>query len=823
MTLEGSTGTLAGGRRREPGGVDDGSDGVSQLRVRVGERELTADGSKPIVIGRDGTADIVSTCDQVSRHHAVVWLDPAQGWVLQDTDSRNGTYREGERVGRVLLDAPVVVWLGHPVTGEAIELEPLVERARPGGPLADQAVLGVPMSVGQPASVYRAEGILRIGRGQDNDLVLDDILVSRHHAELRPDGSGFSIVDLGSHNGTYVDGARVKEAHLTRGSLVSIGRHLLRLVDGALEEYVDTGQIDFAAYGLRVEIKGGRRLLNDVSFSLGPSNLLAILGPTGVGKSTLLKALTGFVPADHGTVLYNGRDLYAAYDELRHRIGYVPQDDILHPDLTVRRALEFAARLRLPRDLSEAERTQRVCEVIAELGLTERADLAIHRLSGGQRKRTSVALELLAQPSLLFLDEPTSGLDPGYEKAVMELLREVADTGRTVIVITHSVQSLDLCDRVLFLAPGGNLAYFGNPAAVTERFGVREYADVFTRIDRSDPAEWTAGTGPPTVPLPAAPPPPGPRPTGRVRSQSGWGRQVATLARRYLAIIAADRRTLALLLLQGPLVGLILLGTTKEGGLAQSGVVNSRAALVLVNLVLAVTFIGLTNAVREIVKELPIYRRERAVGLSLSAYLTSKALVLGAFTVLQAVVLTLIATARQGGLNDPVSALGSARAELVISMVLTALAAMATGLLISSVVSSADKATLMLPLVLLLSVLLASPNLEVATKPVAKQLAQLTTAKWGFAASGSVVGFYTLIARPDCEVGPTGETAESSALKEVQRQMNLTIPRCDSAVRHRAATWYLDLGALGALTVGQIVIAGLLLRRQDPTRRRPRR
>ena len=156
-------------------------------------------------------------------------------------------------------------------------------------------------------------------------------------------------------------------------------------------------------------------------------------------------------------------------------------------------------------------------------------------------------------------------------------------------------------------------------------------------------------------------------------------------------------------------------------------------------------------------------------------------------------------------------------------MVLVGLAAMATGLLISAAVNSADKATLMLPLVLLVSLLPASPSLEVATKPVTKQLAQLTTAKWGFAASGSVAGLYTLIARPDCEVGPTGETTDSSALKYIQRQMNLTVPRCDPAVRHRARSWYLDLGALGGLTVGQLVLAGLLLRRQDPTRRRVRR
>src|SRR4029077_12488102 len=171
---------------------------------------------------------------------------------------------------------------------------------------------------------------------------------------------------------------------------------------------------------------------------------------------------------------------------LRRRIGYVPQDDILHPELTVRQALEYAAQLRLPPDLTNVERSRRVSDVMGELGLGDRADLAIHRLSGGQRKRTNVALELLAQPSPLFLDEPTSGLDPGYEKTVMELLRTLADSGRTVIVVTHSVESLDLCDRLLFLAPGGVTAYFGSPGSATAHFGVRDYADVFRRLENED-------------------------------------------------------------------------------------------------------------------------------------------------------------------------------------------------------------------------------------------------------------------------------------------------------------------------------------------------
>ena len=193
----------------------------------------------------------------------------------------------------------------------------------------------------------------------------------------------------------------------------------------------------------------GRVLLDNVSFGLDRNTFLAVVGPSGAGKSTLLNALTGFRPAPRGTVLYDGRDLYAEYEELQSRIGLVPQDDVLHPQLTVGRALEFAAELRFADDVTADERSARVDEVLEELGLTARRDLAIEQLSGGQRKRVSVALELLAKPSLLFLDEPTSGLDPGYERSLMELLRGLADGGRTVVVVTHSVQSLDLCDRVL--------------------------------------------------------------------------------------------------------------------------------------------------------------------------------------------------------------------------------------------------------------------------------------------------------------------------------------------------------------------------------------
>lgn len=337
---------------------------------------------------------------------------------------------------------------------------------------------------------------VRIGRGPDNDLVVDDLIVSRNHAELqaRPDGT-YEIVDLGSHNGTFLNGQPVERALITPGDIVGIGHSAFCLVGDQLQEYVDSGEVSLDVQDLTVEVDKGRKtLLDQVSFPVGEKCLLAVVGPSGAGKSTLLNALTGQRPADHGTVLYDGRDLYRDYAELRQRIGLVPQDDILHAQLTVRRALTYAAELRFPQDTAKEERLARVDEVIGELGLGQRADQPIHSLSGGQRKRVSVALELLTKPSLLFLDEPTSGLDPGMDRSVMHMLRGLADDGRTVIVVTHSVLSLDVCDRLLVLAPGGKVAYYGPPDDTLAFFGYRQWPEAFEAFERDTDRDWAGST-----------------------------------------------------------------------------------------------------------------------------------------------------------------------------------------------------------------------------------------------------------------------------------------------------------------------------------------
>src|SRR6185312_14893419 len=372
------------------------------------------------------------------------------GWVFEDAGSRNGTFVGARRIRQVDINGEVVFRLGNPDTGAQLACSvPLTAVSRTG---ADRKPI---------TAVQVRTPRLRIGRAPDNDIVVPDLIISRHHAELRETVDGrYEIVDLGGHNGTFVNGQRVTSAVLDDTDIIGIGRATFRVAGNEVQEFVDTGDVSLIAEKLTVRTGKGKVLLDNVSFPIPERCLVGIIGPSGAGKSTLLGAVTGTQPATEGSVKYDNRDLYTHYPELRHRIGLVPQADILHTQLQSRRALRFAAELRFPGDTSAAERDRRVDEVLEELGLAAHADTRIDSLSGGQRKRVSVAVELLTKPSLLFLDEPTSGLDPGLDKSVMEMMRDLAHEGRTIVVVTHSVANLDTCDRLLVLVPGGKIAYY---------------------------------------------------------------------------------------------------------------------------------------------------------------------------------------------------------------------------------------------------------------------------------------------------------------------------------------------------------------------------
>ena len=559
------------------------------LAVRAQGSDRTLPAGPSYTIGRDPKSDIVVNEDRVSWQHAVLKLDRGS-WVLEDTGSTNGTFVGTQKVQKITLDGETTVRLGHPADGPelscstgapprphtVIAAKPVVAAAAAAAPAAPVMAAGASTASRREPSVIRRlpTKVLRIGRAPDNDIVVSDLSVSRYHAELRRTANAYQIVDLDSYNGTFVNGQQVGSAPLTEGDIVGIGPSTFRLSGTELQEFVDTGDVSLVARDLTVTLGNGKVLLDHVTFPLGERCLLGIIGPSGAGKSTLLGALTGMRPANGGSVLYDDRDLYAHYAELRHRIGLVPQENILHTQLTARRALRYAAELRFPRDTSKAERNRRVDEVLAELSLTAHAETRTDRLSGGQQKRVNVALELMTKPSLLFLDEPTSGLDPGLDKSVMEMMSGLAKDGRTVIVVTHSVANLDICDRLLVLVPGGKVAYFGPPQDGLKHFGKPGWAEVFQSFDAEPGRDWAGeyrrsawhqqyvmaasdGRGQMAAPRQI---PPAPASKNRLA-------QFSTLCRRYLSVIASDRVYLGLLAGAPIVLGLVIFAIPAPHGL----------------------------------------------------------------------------------------------------------------------------------------------------------------------------------------------------------------------------------------------------------------
>ncbi len=694
---------------------------------------------------------------------------------------------------------------------------------------------------GEEVTSYQAGSLVRIGRSRTNDIVLNDVLVSREHAHLRQTRAGHVLVDLGSSNGTYHNGRRVDRAVLSPGDVVAIGRHELVFDGQALHERVHTGPASLAARGLTVTV-GRQVLLADVNFSLAKGSLVAVIGPSGCGKSTLIRALTGLQPASAGTVYYDGRDLYAEYEQLRYRIGVVPQDDVLHRQLTVRRALRFAASLRFAEDVPRSERNARVEEVIGMLGLQQRAQLRIDRLSGGQRKRVSVAMELLTEPSLLCLDEPTSGLDPAMDKSLMLQLRQLANKGRTALVVTHNVMHLDLCDRVLVLCYGGLVGFFGPPGEVLGFFGAADYADVFSKITE-DPQRWAmhfrqspqfhryvqqvapppappappswappaprpahppmgpAVPGyPPPAPLPShtpyghypvppppvtppaqapvapaahVPPPPphpvpgwgghpvpshpashppllaGPRLRARARHPLAALSQLVTLCLRMLSVIVADRGY-ALFLLGLPMVlALLARAVPGDSGLAPPDVVpGAEAQRLLIVLTVGAVFLGVAVAIREIVGEGSIYRRERTVGLSPGAYLASKILIIGAINVVQ---VTIFVTLALVGRGHPVEALvlPSPTLEVIGALTLVSFASTALGLCLSALARTTEQTTPALVIVVMAQLVLSGGLFELSGEAVMEQLSWLSPSRWGFAAAAATVDLQSMAAARD--------------------------------------------------------------------------
>ena len=650
--------------------------------------------------------------------------------------------------------------------------------------------------------------VMRIGRALENELVVSDLQVSRLHAEFHstPDGR-MEIRDLGSHNGTYINGQPMQKsgtALLGPNDIVGVGHSTFRVVGDRLEEFVDTGEVSFSARHLTVTVDGGKDILKDVSFGVPEKSLIAVIGPSGSGKSTLLKALTGYRPANKGDVLYDNRNLYKQFAELRQRIGLVPQDDILHKELTVKKALKYAAKLRFPADTTENERNQRIDEVLGELKLDIHKEKKVTSLSGGQRKRVSVALELLTKPSLIFLDEPTSGLDPGMDRDVMQLLRGLADDGRTVLVVTHSVAELAICDKLLVMAPGGSVAYFGPPEEALNFFGYSTWADVFSAFENYRDYDWAGRwRGSQHYQMYAAdidavaaqsvhmPPPQQMRPP----KPQGWGAQLITLIRRYVSVIASDKGFLGLMVILPAVLGLVSVVIPADFGLGppkKPSIYNGDAGTIMLILAVGMCFSGAANSVRELIKERVIYERERATGLSRSAYLMSKVIVLGVITAFQGVIICAIGFSTRDlpaeGLIMPPAA------EICVSVIALGFTSMMFGLVISSLVKTSEKTMPLLVMFAIVQVVFTGILFKVYGQVGLEQFAWLMPSRWAIGAAGTTLDLGHLMPPWDRQ-NPTD---------------------LDPLWEHTASQWGINIAVLLALGLICGFAVARLLRRHEP-------
>src|SRR5436190_2456606 len=728
-----------------------------------------------INIGRDPSNDIVINELVVSGFHAQIVREGNQFILVHPHPSRgktlNGLLYQGRHIqGDEQFRKPLARGDIFRIGDEHGTLVTLTYNDGSGA-MQDFAPEVRPIPLGAP--------VITIGRLPENIVVLSHPQVSGRHARLEQVHGGYRIIDVGSTNHVYVNAQPVTNQVLRPGDEIRIGPYKFTYTGTQLTQQDESKGIRIDALHLQKVGSKHTILINDISIAIPQRTFVALVGGSGAGKSMLMDALNGLRPAQKGLVLYNGQDYYSHLAAFSTQLGYVPQDDIIHRDLTVERALYYTARMRLPEDFTQTQIKQRIEEVLEDVDMKHRRGLLVSKLSGGQRKRVSIALELLANPSVFFLDEPTSGLDPGLDRRMMLLLRRLADKGHTIVLVTHATNNINVCDYICFLAQGGRLAYFGPPNEAKVYFGKTDFAEIYSTLEPTeeklnipDEAENRFKASPDHQKFVVGPLNQGPAGRTDANQQTvavkppkrgnPW-KQFSLLSWRYLAILKNDKANLAILLLQAPLIGLLLLFfirgvgpdgfnpnnvlqcpttasiitnrgpdlptpsnpvvfkscqhlqaflTTDSRGIAyanQRGGTNQAlqdfivpgpgyAATVLFIMAFSAIFFGCINAAREIVKEAPIYLRERAVNLGILPYMFSKIVVLGVLCLVQSAILVLCVS-----IPDPFSnsILLPPFLEVYITIALTSLAGLMMGLMVSALVPNTDRAMTIVPLLLI--------------------------------------------------------------------------------------------------------------------------
>lgn len=642
-----------------------------------------------IYFGRDPQNDIVLTSNLVSAEHGR-FVYKGGAWSMEDKVA----YKDNGSTNGLIYNNVSII--SHSISdGDFIRIDDGVETVSEGvlfvfsSADSDNKWQSIPLFGNRELS---------IGREESCDITLPHVSVSKCHAKIVRETTGWYIIDNGSTNGVIVNNKRIsRKEKLHEKDVIAITNSKVIFTTMTVSYCCYKSGISVDASDIVIKRGKGKKSFitsNHVTLNVKPGELIAIIGGSGAGKSTILNCMCGYLQPTQGEVFINGVNLYQNFDSLKNLVGYVPQSDIVYDNLTLHDMLSYTAKLRLPKDTTPAEREVAITRAINMVELSEKRDSLIRSLSGGQRKRASIAVELLSDPNLLFLDEPSSGLDPGTERNLMQSLRSMADGGKTVILVTHSTLQLKMCDKIVFMGKGGNLCFLGSYDEALAFFGVSDIVDVYNMITEQA-KQWNAKFEKSRVV------------SGKVRqistvsgkSKKSRFKQLGVLSARYLKLVVNDRQRLLLLLVQAPLLAVLISFVADGKQFDQYEMTKS----LLFALSCSAFWVGMLNAIQEICKERTIMKREYMTGLSLSAYVSSKIIVLGILCLIQSAMIMgvfslMVGLPEEGIMLHPFF-------ELLVTTFITAISSTAMGLFVSSLFTNADRAMTVAPILLMPQIL----------------------------------------------------------------------------------------------------------------------
>ena len=670
-----------------------------------------------VTIGTSSSAEPVDfelDSNLISTEHASISGDGYGNLFLIDKGSMNGTFLNGVRIPpneNILIEPGVTITFANDQQYQ-LYAEPSIVAQKTSKPSAPDTSHDHKSSI---MELLQTRDTIIIGRGTECDLVIADDTVSRQHARITRTGSKtFIITDLNSTNGTYINGCKFHDSvDLHTNDIILIGDFRLSLT-GATRDI--RTEIAIRTENIIKQYKNGYLGLQETSISIPAHELIAIMGPSGCGKSTLMKTLNGDDPCTNGRVFIHGLELASNYEYLKPRIGYVPQDDIVHMKLTVEQSLFYAAKLRMGSpDKSVID--AKIDQILHSLNIQHIRHIKIDSISGGQRKRVSIAVELLTDPLILFLDEPTSPLDPQTIEEFMDILRHLSTKGTTVILVTHKPEDLNYMDQVIFMAEGGHLVYYGSTNQYKDYFNVTTAVEVYADISGTNADRWVQQFQSRTdnqkqpEPLP-------PSHIHKLKTSSLL--QLYWLSRRYLNIKINDRLNTFILLAQAPVIALLL-----------SLIFQNISPAVPFLVAISAIWFGVSNAAREIVSELPVYRRERMFNLKIAPYILSKLSVLTLFSTIQATLLVGILYLRFSDTissgSDPV---WNNPVATILWTILLSVSASMMGLLLSAIMSTTEKVMTLVPIILIPQIILAGFITKISSWGI-EIVSWLTLARWG--------------------------------------------------------------------------------------------